>query len=782
MRGGGAQGLQHEALAGQRERERGQRGGGASAPPRVAATDHGWAREPSTGRPDAAPVSGAHLVRSRSDWGCFSKTEGHELPPELSLASDAGAGAPGASAAPEAADMGFLGMCGGGGVGADNQGRSSLGALIGGQKAVTAGHAGHSGGANAQYSPAKRRTGEIGSVAGTKDEDTVAATLTLKVPMFARLQPAAQRQVVETVYIRSVPAGELLIVEDEEGEAADEMYIVKKGEFEVLERRHGVSVRVNTKGPGECFGEVALFMRTKRSATVAAVTQAEVFVVERAAFRRNLRKAVQADTSELELFLNSVPLLKNLTSRERLRLVDAMEEKQFRAGDVVVREGQMGDAFYIVKSGEATVTIDDGQAQKTVNQLFRADFFGERALLKDEPRNATVRAVSDILEVLVLHRCVFDEVLGPLQAIMEREKSSENIKQRLVELEKGAQLEVDVDNLARIRLLGFGAFSAVFLVRERSTKREYALKRMRKNDVAHCSDHVFCEQRITRTLQHPFIMRQYATFHDESYLYFVFDYVDCGDLMDALILVAEVRQTPRKWHECVKSNRKDDGVLMGMNDDTAKFYVASLVLALEFIHSQGIVYRDLKPENVMLDSNGYIKLADFGFAKELNSEDGRTYTFCGTPGYVAPENILANGYNTSVDWWSLGVLSYVLLTGQQPFGRPSEDAMAIMRRIINPSWEVNFPSYLSKNAVSFISGLLQRKPSQRLGHSALGVAGIKAHPWFHNFPWEQLRSRKLAPPLEPSRLKKDKSRISGWVDDPAPPHPTPEARRAFANF
>ena len=108
--------------------------------------------------------------------------------------------------------------------------------------------------------------------------------------------------------------------------------------------------------------------------------------------------------------------------------------------------------------------------------------------------------------------------------------------------------------------------------------------------------------------------------------------------------------------------------------------------------------------------------------------------------------------------------------------------MAIMRRIINPSWEVNFPSYLSKNAVSFISGLLQRKPSQRLGHSALGVAGIKDHPWFHNFPWEQLRSRKLAPPLEPSRLKKDKSRISGWVDDPAPPHPTPEARRAFANF
>ena len=177
------------------------------------------------------------------------------------------------------------------------------------------------------------------------------------------------------------------------------------------------------------------------------------------------------------------------------------------------------------------------------------------------------------------------------------------------------------------------------------------------------------------------------------------------------------------------------------------------------------------------------RLADFGFAKQLGEDgDGRAYTFCGTPGYVAPENILASGYNTSVDWWSLGVLTYVLLTGQQPFGRPSDYAMAIMRRIINPCWEVTFPPYLSKTAIAFINGLLQRKPSQRLGYSALGVSGIKDHPWFAGFNWEQLRARHLDPPIEASRLKKDKARLMGFVDDAVPPLPTAEAIRVFKNF
>ena len=115
-----------------------------------------------------------------------------------------------------------------------------------------------------------------------------------------------------------------------------------------------------------------------------------------------------------------------------------------------------------------------------------------------------------------------------------------------------------------------------------------------------------------------------------------------------------------------------------MEELLARFYIACIVLALEYLHENNIVYRDLKPENVFIDHNGYTKIGDFGFAKVLN-ESNRTYTFCGTPGYVAPENVLAHGYNCSVDWWGLGVLMYVLLTGRQPFSTPrTEDPMEVL--------------------------------------------------------------------------------------------------------
>jgi cGMP-dependent protein kinase 2 len=121
----------------------------------------------------------------------------------------------------------------------------------------------------------------------------------------------------------------------------------------------------------------------------------------------------------------------------------------------------------------------------------------------------------------------------------------------------------------------------------------------------------------------------------------------------------------------------DNDNVQGMDEELARFYVACITLALEYLHDQNIVYRDLKPENVFIDQVGYVKMGDFGFAKVLN-ESNKTFTFCGTPGYVAPENILAHGYNYSVDWWGLGVLMYVLLTGRQPFSTPkTEDPMQV---------------------------------------------------------------------------------------------------------
>ena len=142
-----------------------------------------------------------------------------------------------------------------------------------------------------------------------------------------------------------------------------------------------------------------------------------------------------------------------------------------------------------------------------------------------------------------------------------------------------------------------------------------------------------------------------------------------------------------------------------MTEDLSKFYIASVLLALEYLHNNNIVYRDLKPENVFIDVNGHVKLGDFGFAKVLDNGN-RTYTFCGTPGYVAPENVLAHGYNYSVDWWGLGVVMYVLLTGRQPYSTPkTDDPMVVMRRIVDENYVVKYPPYISAAAKGGRSGL-----------------------------------------------------------------------------
>ncbi|KXZ52398.1 hypothetical protein GPECTOR_9g442 [Gonium pectorale] len=662
--------------------------------------------------------------------------------------------------------------------------------------------------------------------------------------LFTRLDPQVQRKIVSEMYERTVPAGDILIKEGDTGLAAAELYVVKSGKFEVLQMRQGQNVRVNIKERGDCFGEISLMYDSPRTATVAATMDAVVWALDRQVFRFFVRELQETTVSQVELFLNSVPILANLSREERIRLVDAFEEVTYQAGQKVIVEGDKGDLFYIVKEGEAIVYQNTPGGQRKVNHLFKADFFGERALLKDEPRMATVEAYTKLI-CLTLKRETFQEILGPLEQLMAREKSNQVVAQKMAKLQprgshvhrppaevlikrkkkgrNGDTWEVvrargHLDEVLELRkggtklegldpgasgkeantlvltegtVLGGGAFSRVSIVTEESTGRSYALKRMRKSAVVQCPEHVFCEQAITKNVAHPFCIRQYASFQDKYHLYFLFDLMPGGDLMDVLVAEAKVikRRVPQgTWRiGCLAPKVK---MLQGMSEDLAKFYIGSIVLALEYLHNNNIVYRDLKPENVFIDGGGYVKLGDFGFAKVLENGN-RTYTFCGTPGYVAPENVLAHGYNYSVDWWGLGVLMYVLLTGRQPFSTPkTDDPMVVMRRIVDENYQIKYPPYLSPAAKDLISRLLERKPAKRLGMLNARAADIKNHRWFENLAWEELEARRFMAPRKPKEADSSK-RLKEMIENEKKtagktPKETPEelqeCEMVFADF
>uniref|UniRef100_A0A6I8SU42 Protein kinase C iota type n=1 Tax=Xenopus tropicalis TaxID=8364 RepID=A0A6I8SU42_XENTR len=286
-----------------------------------------------------------------------------------------------------------------------------------------------------------------------------------------------------------------------------------------------------------------------------------------------------------------------------------------------------------------------------------------------------------------------------------------------------------------MRVIGRGSYAKVLLVRLKKTERIYAMKVVKKElvnddediDWVQTEKHVF-----EQASNHPFLVGLHSCFQTESRLFFVIEYVNGGDLMFHM-------QRQRKLPE-----------------EHARFYSAEISLALNYLHERGIIYRDLKLDNVLLDSEGHIKLTDYGMCKEGLRPGDTTSTFCGTPNYIAPEILRGEDYGFSVDWWALGVLMFEMMAGRSPFDivgssdNPDQNTEDFLFQVILEK-QIRIPRSLSVKAASVLKSFLNKDPKDRLGcHPQTGFADIQGHQFFRNVDWDLMEQKQVVPPFKPN--------------------------------
>jgi len=271
-----------------------------------------------------------------------------------------------------------------------------------------------------------------------------------------------------------------------------------------------------------------------------------------------------------------------------------------------------------------------------------------------------------------------------------------------------------------LRTLGTGSFGRVRLVQYKATGQYYAMKILKKSEVVRLKqvEHVNNERSILSLCDHPFLVKLFGTFQDNANLYVIMEYVVGGEVFSYL-----------------KRFQRFPSYI-------AKFYAAEVVLAIEYLHSKEIIYRDLKPENLLLTSTGHIKITDFGFAKVVPDV---TWTLCGTPDYLAPEIIQSKAYGKAVDWYSLGVLIFEMLAGYPPFFEP--DHFKLYEKIL--LGKISWPNQFDPLAKDLIKRLLTPDLSKRFGNLKGGSMDIKRHKWFAEIHWDHLARLAVQPPILP---------------------------------
>ena len=339
--------------------------------------------------------------------------------------------------------------------------------------------------------------------------------------------------------------------------------------------------------------------------------------------------------------LKKVNLFKNLSNQKLEVLSRKIKIEKIPNGKNVITQGEEGTRFYIIKKGFVDIFVKD----KYIRTMNENEYLGERALFFKEPRSATATAKGDA-EVYYLEKQDFETVI------------EKNLKEYLKERLYLQDNRVELEDLIYYMVLGTGAFGNVCLVKSSKNKFFYAIKNISCKQIllSQLAANLNLEKSILLQIDHPFIVKLVKTLKDKNYVYFLMDYIKGKELFDVL---------------------RDINVL---NKFQTQFYSASILLACNYLHERKIIYRDIKPENIMVVTNGFIKLIDFGTAKSIKD---RTKTIIGTPDYMAPEVIIGKGYSFSADYWSIAVMMYEFVCGKTPFGDGLEEPTDIYLAVIN---------------------------------------------------------------------------------------------------
>ncbi|KAL9183930.1 hypothetical protein ACHAXT_002016 [Thalassiosira profunda] len=547
--------------------------------------------------------------------------------------------------------------------------------------------------------------------------------------LFKACSPEELTELVAVFAPSEASAGSTIIREGDEGDA---FYVLERGTIDVYEG----DAHKATLYAGACFGEIALLYGCPRSATLRTRYFCKLWSIGRTAFRaitgQFKRQRLEAKVRFLKKVQIKAKYLGDVLSESEIgTLALATLHESFSAGHTIVREGEPGDIFYMIDKGQVDVFIR-AKGDAPVVTLTSGQFFGELALLSNDVRTASCVAKTDV-ECHILMRHDFNLLLGDLQSLLDHGGDYRRREEKFDvtgPARKGARAapKVDLADLDVLKVLGIGAFGRVRLARLKrpveGLDRDdgyFALKCISKDSLKEngLDAHIQNEKAIMAGLDHPFINRYYCDMEDEDYLYFLLEALPGGELCKRL---RAEKQFPEDW---------------------GKFYSASVLFAFCHMHAKKIAYRDLKPENLVMNSVGYVKIVDFGLAKVING--GKTWTLCGTPAYLAPEIVLNDGHDWAVDYWALGVFLFEMTSGKEPFA--AKKPMEVYKQIV--SGHVNIPSFFSHNLSDLIVKLLNTSKSKRLGRTMGGGGAVMQHRWYADFDWDAHLEKKLEAPLQP---------------------------------